>query len=126
MKKLLIAILAVIACLAIGAVGASGADSTKTKVTIHFNGGSGDYGKFYGRVKSKKAACERHRKVVVKRKQPGKDAKYGSTFSDNDGRWEISATSPVTPGKYYAVAKKKVLNNGHVCKKGRSGTITVP
>jgi hypothetical protein len=125
-------IAAVVGMLVIGVgVGLAPAHTKKfnTRVTIHFD--ASPYGdSFFGKVKSKKHACEKNRKVKVFRRQPGPDAQFdGSDQSDNQGDWRIT-NGTAAPGNYYAKAKKKVLKNNnkhkHVCKRGRSRTISVP
>jgi hypothetical protein len=129
MRKLLIAVASVVAFAALGlGVAAAHDNSSKTKVTIAYHLGPAPYYEgtnFHGKVKSHHHKCIKHRKVTVKRKKSGNDQKIGSDKSNNKGKWKV-LTGPVPSGKYYAVAKKKTLGNGHVCKKGKSPTIAVP
>jgi hypothetical protein len=133
-----IAVFALVAVLAVSMVGGgfAGAATVKkfpTSVTINFVAGDAYHAdKFKGKVKSRKKACRRHRKVTVLRKKPGPDAKYGSDFTNRKGKYVVTRgdATHARAGKYYAKAKKKVKvkSNGTkiVCKKGKSKTITVP
>ena len=128
MRKLVIALVVALACLSIGAVSALAAHKFRTRVTIHFVEGTTPYGadKFKGKVKSKKAKCERRRKVTVKRVQPGPDQVIGVDRSDGSGRWKVVVAGSAPSGQYFAVAKKRTLKSGAVCKKGKSDTVAVP
>jgi hypothetical protein len=130
MKVSRVFIASMIAVFAIGATVATAHTAKyRTRVTIHFSGGP--YGNsFFGKVKSRKAACVRHRKVKVFRQKPGADKQFGTTStSDTAGNWNVT-NGNASPGDYYAKAKRKVLkhnaNHFHVCKRGRSATISVP
>ena len=77
---------------------------------------------FHGRVISDKPACERNRKVKVFRKQSGADGLYGSTKSDVDGKWSMSATPN---GRFYAVVTRVQKGSGEkafVCRRDVSAT----
>ncbi len=63
---------------------------------------------FHGKVLSKKAACERNRTVEVYRVDPGSDGLFGSTTSDDQGRWSVPAGMP--NGKFYAIAKQRSID----------------
>ena len=76
---------------------------------------------FYGKVVSRKAACERGRTVAVYRVDPGPDGLYDRTTSDAQGRWTIPAGMP--NGKFYAVAKQRSIDapgRTFVCKRATS------
>ena len=94
-----IAVLALIAVFAVGTLGGgfAGAATVKkfpTKVTINFVAGDAYHAdKFKGKVKSDKKVCRKHRKVTVFRKKSGPDAKYGSDFTNNKGKYVGSITA---------------------------------
>jgi hypothetical protein len=122
-----IAVFALVAVLAVGLIGGGFAAATtfKTTVTIHFTPNPYYGDKFNGKVKSKKKFCKKHRKVIVFRKKPGPDAKFGSDFTNKKGNYVVAPGKTAKSGNYYAVAKKKKKGKT-VCKKGVSKTIFVP
>ena len=76
---------------------------------------------FHGKVLSRKAACERGRKVEVYRVDPGPDGLYDRTLSDARGAWSIPAGMP--NGKFYAIAKQRSIDTPgktFVCKRATS------
>jgi hypothetical protein len=126
-----VAVLAAAAILAVGGgISAAHTAKYKSKVTINFQAGT--YAdKFFGKVKSKKAACKKKRTVKVFRKKSGPDAVFGKDKTNKKGKYVVAPGKRAkSGGKYYAKAKKRVLKNNsshkHVCKAGTSPTITVP
>jgi hypothetical protein len=69
---------------------------------------------FHGRVISEKHACEIDRTVKVFNKKPGPDGLFGSTKTDNQGKWSMPATPT---GRFYAKVTRR--------KEGTAGTIVV-
>lgn len=98
-----------------------------TRLTGHFvnqDKGSGDY--FDGRVISRKAACERDRRVRVHRAE--NDVVLTHADSAADGTWFVAFMNPPN-GTYYARVGHRVLKDTnahkHVCKPDRSANIVV-
>ncbi len=126
MKKLLaMALAGALLVSSIGAVPAAAVHHKKfrTKVTIHFTQSTYSAA-FFGKTKSKKAACRRHRKVKVIRASNGQ--LIASTKSNRTGDWTANVGGTPPAGDYFAKAKKKILKSGAICKKGKSPRITVP
>jgi hypothetical protein len=61
-------------------------------------------GSFKGQVVSEAAKCEKHRRVLLKKKRPGKDKTVGSDRTNNAGNWRIRKANP--DGRYYAKIKR--------------------
>jgi hypothetical protein len=77
--------------------------------------------RFYGFLQSPKHKCEVGRKVKVTEGT----TKLGYTFGDSFGNWSLTRPSYTDgTGVYEAVAPKKVLRNGDVCKTG-TGEYTI-
>ncbi len=95
----------------------------KTKITIF----QGDASNFHGKVRSKKAACRKHRKVKLQRDDPYTPAGFstiGSTRSNRKGKWKV-LTTPISGDKYRArVLKKKLKHHKGICKARTSRVIT--
>lgn len=133
MKKIVFVMVGLLAIVAIGGTASAGKnDDTKkfdSEITVNYDdGGTGPYAEepaFKGKVKSDKDACERERKVTVKRRSNGDTV--GSVFTDDDGKYRIGAAG-FGPGKYDAKASKKVIkkDNGDkiICKKAEA-SVTV-
>ena len=90
-------------------------DST---VSIRYNGRA-----FKGAVNSDDPRCERGRRVLLKKKRPGRDATVGSDRTNRRGAYSIP--EPRANGTYYTVATKKktrVAADGSqtICTKSRS------
>src|SRR5436190_19938429 len=128
MKKLLaLALVAVLLATSLVTGPALGAGTKKFRTHVTINFSQTTYSsKFFGKVKSKKAACRKKRKVLVFRKNTP-NVKIAKTKSNKKGKWHTNLSGTPPPGKYFAKAKKKKLHHGTViCKKGKSPTITVP
>lgn len=78
----------------------------------------------YGRVRSAKEACERHRKVKVIRHDQGETTIWGRDRTDKPGRWRVEAETTVPNGTYRAVAAVKRIAAGR-CAKTRSDPVFV-
>jgi hypothetical protein len=76
--------------------GAGGGGRVQSQVTIR--------GSFKGQVVSEAAKCEKHRRVLLKKKRPGKDKTVGSDRTNNAGNWRIRKANP--NGRYYAKIKR--------------------
>jgi hypothetical protein len=134
MKLPRIAAIAVIALLAVGAMGGGFAVAHVKKfftdVTIKYSANPYYGDQFSARLRSNKNRCEKHRKVKVLQKQPGKDDLFGTDRTNRHGKYVVAPGGSASPGDYYAKAKKKKLKHNrhhkHVCKKGRSDAISVP
>src|SRR5215210_9518140 len=75
---------------------------------------------FHGRVRSEKAACERHR--TVKLKVDGHPGSLGSDTTNRRGRWRIVLPSDNLSGDYYAKATRKITTRW-VCRSAESERI---
>ena len=128
MKKLIAVALAG-ALLATSLVAGPALGAAPKKVTTHatINFTTSTYSAaFKGKVKSKKAACRKKRKVVVIRKD-NPNVKIASTKSNKKGKWHTDLGGTPPAGDYFAKEKKKKIKHGTVvCKKGKSPTISVP
>lgn len=76
----------------------------------------------YGRVRSAKEACERHRKVRVIRRNEGETTIYGRDATDAAGRWRVAGDPTVGNGTYRAVAAMRRISAGR-CAKARSDSV---
>ena len=104
------------------ATGAKAPPKFKTRISIH----QGDGTNFHGRVRSKKAACKKRRKVRLQHKGTY-DPKFTTirrTRSNRKGKWRVNIT-PVPGDKYRAkVLRKRLKHHRGICKAGTSRTIT--
>jgi len=117
MKRLGIALSAVVVVAAIGATTAGAINSSPTTITIQR---SPD---FHGTVQSSDQ-CRIDRPVVLKKEKSGFDKTVGHDRADADGSWLITP-QPIQQGDYYAKARRTVLADGHICKRGVSQTIQI-
>jgi hypothetical protein len=117
MKRLGIALSAIIVIAALGATTAGAINSSRTSITIQR---SPD---FHGTVQSD-PQCQIDRPVVLKKEKSGFDKTVGHDRADADGSWVITP-QPLQQGDYYAKAKRTVLEDGHICKRGVSQTIQI-
>lgn len=106
----LVALAVVTAAVAAPAAGA--ATKVRSKITIGVNGHT-----LKGKVKSRRGACRKHRKVLVFRGHH----KVGKTKSSRRGKWHFKVHRA---GRYHAVAKRK-KHHSLVCKRAKSRTVTV-
>ena len=86
-------------------------------------------GNFDGTVASKKARCQKNRKVtLLTRAADGSSTAVGTDLTDANGAWLITSSS-TAPGTYFAKVAKKVLRKStkhrHICKKAVSKDVTV-
>ena len=79
-------------------------------------------GAFRGKVSAKVARCESLRRVTIKKRKPGKDARVGRTFTDRAGKWKLRRRN--VNGRFYGVVAKKVFTSGNgtrvICRPDRS------
>lgn len=128
MKPTKLLALALVAALFVTSVGAGPAAAAKrkkfgSKVTIHF-AQSTYTAKFFGKVKSHKAACRKGRKLVLFRRPK---ARIGSTKSKRTGAWTLSTGGAPSHGRYFAVARRQKLRRDRIiCKAARSPVIRIP
>lgn len=96
-----------------------GPTTATTDVTIKFDQKKS---RFSGTVRSSVAACEKDRKIRLKRVVPGKDDSAGKDASAVDGSWSVKVRG--AHGIYYAIAKSMTLftagGDEVDCLKGRS------
>lgn len=124
MNKRIVAVLlsAMLALALLGPGVATAGKSFKTKVTIAENPD------FHGKVKSKKRACIKKRKVKLQRKTQYEQSftTIGSTKSKRNGKWKVS-TSPISNAAYRAkVTKKKLRHHKGTCRRATSRIIVIP
>jgi hypothetical protein len=131
-RSLSIVVTAALACSAFATLAAVAVAHTArydSTVTISFHRGHrSESDTFSGKVISVKDRCEKHRKVVVRRRLDGPDALVGTALTDTAGDWNVQVAS--TPaGTYYARAKRKVLRRNsshlHVCRSALSHDLEV-
>jgi hypothetical protein len=83
-------------------------------------------GRFFGKVKSPRPSCERRRKVSLRRF--GSKKVRARDHSGPSGEWSIHFV-PAVPGRFYAVARRKVFNDPDgdvlICIRTRSRRIRV-
>jgi hypothetical protein len=81
-----------------------------------------------GKVKSAKAKCERNRNVVLYWDEPGPPPTFVAVADDAtnaNGRWRIDAPgTEIPPGRYF-VKVTPIERRGDVCRRAKSGRITV-
>jgi len=80
-------------------------------------------GRFKGEISSDEEACAEDQKVIVYRKQKGKDPKVGSDRTNESERYRVDEES--AKGRFYAKVKESALPNGGTCFKDKSRTIKV-
>jgi hypothetical protein len=94
------------------------------QVTIHRIGK-----KFYGRIKTKRGKCRRHRRVtLIKARRGISDVILARDRTNRKGRWKIKRRRR-PQGRFYAVISKRVRSNYghfHKCRRDRSRTLRVP
>jgi hypothetical protein len=124
-KRIVAVVLSAMLVLAVvGPTLAPAAKSFKTKISIV----QGDNTNFHGKVKSKKGACKKKRKVTLQRHTPYQSSfkSIGSTKSNKKGKWKVN-TAVVSQDSYRAkVKKKKLAHHKGVCKGKTSKTIVAP
>lgn len=131
MKRVLMVLAAVVlTSVAFAAVATAHTVRYDVAVKAKVKKGGKDEGTFSGSVESTRARCSVGRTVdVFLRAANPPDALVGSDQSDTAGAWELTATSALAPGTYYAVVAKSVLKKNrkhrHVCKRGQSADVTV-
>ena len=76
---------------------------------------------YHGRVASKVVKCERGRRVVLYKKQPGADRKVGHDRTGKD-RWWSFAPRDQSRGHFYAKATRE-RHKGFVCLAARAPTV---
>ncbi len=108
MKKFLVLLVIASLCVAgvAGMAVAKGKKGIGSRVDINYQPGTYS-DSFFGKVRSKKDACEKNRTVKVKRQAQGDDVTVGSDQTDNDGDYSVNLGDYAENGKYYAKAKKK-------------------
>jgi hypothetical protein len=100
-------------------------------VAERFQGNPNAATEIHGRVNSKRASCERSRRVSayhdVLPPGPGpEDFLLGSGFTNKDGEFSLGTT--FQPDKVYVVVAKRTLRGGdhrHKCRAIASGTVPV-
>jgi len=112
-----------LACV-IGAAGIAGSaqagGAVDSKVTLRVNQATA---KFKGKVTSPADDCVVGRKVLIYRKEPGRDTKVTKTFASESGRY--AATIPMQDGnKLYSRIKRYRTPLDTVCRADRSRTVT--
>jgi hypothetical protein len=95
------------AAVAAGAVAGPGFSS---RITIHLDR-DGSKGRFSGKVRSERNACERGRKVVLFGQETGAPAeRIGKTHTNDNGRWRIRHR--VNFANFYAKVKRSEIGAG--------------
>jgi hypothetical protein len=111
---------AVVATLAF-AVPAKAGGPVESKVTMKQS--QANEAKFKGRVSSMASDCVVGRKVVVFRKEQGKDQKLEKTFATESGKWRVKV--PMQSGnKLYALVDFVVTPLDTQCQADKSPTVT--
>jgi predicted RNase H-like nuclease len=115
MKRLVLSAAAV-AAIGVMAVPALAGGQADTRVTIARNN------PFHGQVlpASHKDACN-DRTVKILIQQPSANKPVDKTHTDADGRYAVEVS--VHKSTYYAVATRKVLADGFICRRGQSHPI---
>ena len=125
MRRTGIAAATLIAAVAVAviAVPAASAGVVKydTKVTM-FKG----FRVYHGDVHSEARKCKRHRRVVPFKQRPGADGKFATAESGRGGHWGDVRIPDRGRRGVYAEVKRKVLNDGDVCRADRTETRTFP
>jgi hypothetical protein len=106
MKRIIVA-LTLVGTLAFMAAPAPAGPATKSKLKITKLSSTGAA----GTLSSRKAKCEKGRKVVLQFAGEYTTVRVGSDKTDGQGRWKINA-SLTDPGVYYA--KTKAVKRGTV------------
>jgi len=89
--------------------------------------GAAEYG---GKVRSKRKACRKDRRVRVYHEIKGPDPVIGGGKTRPGGNWEIHGSAPPDGDLVYAIVARKVLRSAsghrHVCKAARSHYVVFP
>lgn len=116
-RRFAVPLAAILAMVAVGVSLSLAANRSATAVKIQRDPD------FHGQVQSS-AQCEDSRPVVLKKEKSGQDVTYGHDRADSTGYWEITP-DPLQHGDYYAKAKRTVLGDGHICRRGVSQTMQI-
>jgi hypothetical protein len=102
--------------LAIAVPAMAGDSQAQTRVTVARND------PIHGRVlpKSHKDACN-DRTVKVMEVAPSSNKPIGKTHTDDSGHYSVAISTH--KNSYYAVATRKVLSDGFICRRGQSHQI---
>jgi hypothetical protein len=96
-----------------------------TTVTIRYNRKASPPA-FKGAVATDFEGCSNQRRIILKKKRPGRDRVVGRDLSNNKGNWAIAKRR--ARGRFYAIAPRKQFEaNGAtvICNRDESVTITV-
>ena len=120
----MLALAALTATLGVSGAAAAGTPRFESTVSIHYSEASG-VPTFYGKVRSERDRCERHRRVIVFRKKHGPDAEIGADRTGPRGRWKVRRDRVLAHRTYYAKVRRRATNAG-VCKRARSKDLFIP
>ena len=101
----------------------------ESEITINYRGPNRqnpERREFSGRVRSDEDACESGRKVLLKKKRPGRDKTVDTTVTNDRGTWRVPVRR--ANGRYYAQTPQERVasDQGRVtCGAARSTTIKV-
>jgi hypothetical protein len=123
-RSVTLALTVVTATLGISAAAAAGTPRFDSKVSIHYSEATGTP-TFYGKVRSERDRCKRHRHVTVFRKKEGPDIEMGSDRTGSRGRWKVKRASVPAHRTYYAKVRRRTTYAG-VCKRARSKDLFIP
>lgn len=108
-----------VATLVLGTVSVAGAHTRTFGSSVSIRG------KFFGKVSSGRAACERRRRVTLFKVRRGPDRVVGRDTTNSAGRWRISR--PNARGRFYARVSPKTLfrnyRHNHRCAADQSRVV---
>ena len=123
-RALTLAMAALTAALGVSGAATAGTPRFDSTVSIHYFEFSGTP-TFFGKVRSERDRCERHRHVTVFRKKDGPDVEVGADRTGSRGRWKVTRRSVLPHRTYYAKVRRRTIKAG-VCKRARSEDLFIP
>ncbi len=129
MKRLWLTLLlaTAVACAGLTAVAIAHTVRYPTTVSIKVKTRGHKPDTFEGKVTAATPRCVIGRTVKVK--MSTMPTRIGTATTDASGNWSLQLAGDAQPGDYFAIATKTVLRRNtkhvHVCKAGRSSTVTV-
>jgi hypothetical protein len=122
-RGILTGAVAAVTALGVAVPALAGQTATTAIVAFSWTDADGDTDYFDGRISSSEDRCEKDRKVVVYRKQSGRDARIGGAATDGGGKFRVEREDPGS-GRFYLKAKRKEAGP-ITCKKAQTGQLQV-
>jgi hypothetical protein len=117
--------LCIAAAVAVAVIAAPAASAGVHKYDTHLSITTDRASWYHGTVFSRVKKCKEGRRVIVSEERPGADRRIGTARSSDRGGWALRPGQgpPRNHHRVYAKVKRKVLQDGDVCRAARSQTI---